>query len=358
MAGQSGEKTTNGLFIGLRDYFAAASLGEVLAYAGIITKALQLGIENFASSATQNELHGLLNILHYLSVGLFMATAVVWLRSSDRKLKKVDDVAEKLVDITKDLNHLQLIARYGHSGTLIANLVGLGGRLNNLVHCQVGGLTISPLLLEQIPRSARDFYQLGKGEQDQLTLREIHIVDSFVLNLIKELPRGSVWLGVTQLQSPEAWKQQTANAAFHEFQEEVVRRTSNGEIIFYRLWCFDDEGHMDQMKEVLKQHGNAGIRTRYLVGDEVPPDMSLTWVPRTAIGSGVASNPGNRDNPIEIIKSDHLAPLCGVRFRTRGSRELDEMTLIAPESDAFKQLRHDFSQCWLKASNVSDSGPV
>lgn len=262
------------------------------------------------------------------------------------------DVTAQLKRIESVVVHLDQTARYGSTGVLVAALLGLQNKMKVREHCHAGGLTISPLLLENLPETASAFYDMLCGRKQELKLSEHHIVDNFLLNLIKALPPGSTWMGITRLQSREAWRSKSTTVAYYDFQRIAERQTKKRELNYFRLWCFDNERHFEHMKEIMNRQLKSGFQIRYTTGGGLE-DISIIWVPTADTADAVTIK--EVDNPIDEVeaRSDTFQPLCAIKFLPpRGGRELDEMTICSPSTDEFRRLCMEFQDNWRQAKDL------
>jgi hypothetical protein len=256
--------------------------------------------------------------------------------------------------IERELPELDHLARIGASGTLVTALLGLQDRMNFRAHCHAGALTISPILLENLPQTANAFYEMLRDQRREVSLKEHHIVDSFLRNLINALPRGSCWLGITRLTSAEAWAKDSANMAYYEFQTIAERRTKDGDLNYFRLWSLHDEEHVGRMRSLMTDQCSAGFRTRYATG-ALLDDISIIWIPARESGRLAAVEVSS---PLDTLESqpDKFEPLCAIEFtRVRGARELDEMTISSPTTDKFKELCLYFRRHWESATSLPET---
>jgi hypothetical protein len=169
---------------------------------------------------------------------------------------------------------------------------------------------------------------------------------------MRNLPRGSIWLGTTRLQNQSAWEKGNAEPSYFEFQELVEHRTRQQEIHYFRLWCFDSTERRNDLGQIVRAQSDAGLCQRTCV-DSAIPDMSLIWIPQNT--SSVKVNPScTQESIAKVISSPSYRPLCGIEFRARGGKELDAMTLHAPRTGDFTRLRQQFLQKWQVADVVSN----
>jgi hypothetical protein len=290
-------------------------------------------------------------ILAYLSWALLLVSVLLWLRTSAQQLEKVDEIARQLATANRESALRDRVARYASGGVWVASLLDLRRRFDGHVHCHAGGVTLSHLLLDVFTNAAKEFHDLTSGQQEKLTLREYHVVDSFLLNLMKALPTGSIWLGISRLQSPEAWQRKSSHADFHDFQRLVESRTKARDIAFFRLWCFEDDNHFREMEPILARQAQAKLNLRHITGKSMPEDISIIWVPTSQVTH--VNEIKDVNDPIAEIKERtfDFQPLCGINFETRGGRELDEMTLYSPKEGVFRELCINFQNSWQKGNN-------
>lgn len=327
------------------------SLSEFIAGLALLAKIL----EQAGKLSGRAEVESFVTIAGFLSISLLFFSIVLWLHSSTRRLEKVDLIAERLDKIKEELEQLDRMARYGSTGAMVNRLYGLQDKLNIRPHCQAGGLTFSPLIFDDFPKAVKDFYKLNRGEETELKIKDQHIVDNFLLHLITQLPKGSNWFGISRLQSPAAWGRQTANVAYFEFQNAVEKRTKDREINYFRLLLFDDDAHRESMEPILHQQEISEMHLRYIVGGSSMDDISIIWVPVHDLAR--ADTVKDLDSPIDELaaNTNTFQPLCGIKFQTRGGRELDEMTIYSPETIEFKDMRLQFRTRWKNAKALSQA---
>jgi hypothetical protein len=280
----------------------------------------------------------------FVSLVLFGVSIVLWLESSQKQLRKVDQIAERLEEIKKEIDNVDRIARYGSGGVWLTRLLKAGSQ----VHGQAGGATLADVLLDVYTTAAEDLHRLTTGSKDRVELFEYHVVDKFLLNLMRALPPNSVWLGVTRLQSTEAWSKQSAEASYLGFQELVETRTREKSIAFFRLWSFDGVDGAIRAEPILNLQREAGLQLRVAVASDAP-DMSLIWIPKSQNLRKSSASVDLEGLFARLIKGEEFEPVCGIEFKTRNGKELDGMTIYSPDSDAFAALRFRFKQSWDRA---------
>ena len=320
------------------------SFGEGAALLGLVIKVVQTIGEQVG---LKERFPAFFNSASSVSLLLFGLSLVMWLNSSRKGLEKVEVLAQRVEDIKRELDDVDHIARYGRGPVYLAGLLRSGGFL----HGQAGGETLSEVFLHTYAAIAEDLYELTRGTKDRVEFVEYHIVDKFLLNLMRTLPVGSVWLGTTKLDEPGAWEKGHAEPSYFQFQELVEQRTRRREINYFRLWCFDSAARQADLVATLRSQSDAGLCQRTCV-NALMPDMSVIWVPENT--SAAARRPTcSPESFTQAIANNEYTPLCAIEFRARGGKELDAMTLHSPKSDDFMRLRKLFMQGWQSAEPVA-----
>lgn len=223
----------------------------------------------------------------FFSILLLLGSALLWLQSTDERLEKIDEIESHL----NRLGQLEKMSQYGHSSVLVANL-----HESTYAHVQAGYETISPILWKGIPQLAEEFHELKRGKDSPIVLKEYHVVDTFVFNLIKALPTGSVWMGISRLQSADAWREKTAHYEFHEFDITVKNRIQKREITVFRLYVFEDEQHIEEMMSIMQGQHEARLKVKYIIAkgnsanDNSLDDISLIWTPKSLLSKSEEIN--------------------------------------------------------------------
>lgn len=320
------------------------SLSETLVLVSLVIKVVQTIGEQLG---LRERYPALFSNASSLSLILFGLSLVLWLNSSRKGLEKVEALAQRVEDIKWELDQVDHIARYGRGPVHLASLL----RSNAFLHGQAGGETLSDVFLNTYAVIAEDLYALTRGSKDRVEFVEYHLVDKFLLNLMRTLPVGSIWLGSTKLHERGAWEKGEAEPSYFQFQELVEQRTRMSEVHYFRLWCFDDEARRANAMETVRAQSEAGLCQRTRV-DATMPDMSLIWVPES--GAAKARKPTcSPEFFTEAIANKEYRPLCAIEFRARGGKELDAMTLHAPATEDSTRMRKLFLQGWQAAEPVA-----
>lgn len=315
-----------------------ADVSQKLVVASLIIKVGQYIGE---SLGYKNQFNTLFDFASFASIILFGVSIVLWLNKSQKKLEKLDGISVRIEDI-------DLAARYGFGPVHLANLL----RARTHAHGHAGGETLCDVMLRVYGNAAQDLHNLTTGSKDEVELAEYHVVDKFLANLIRVLPAGAVWLGVTKLQTADAWVKDSAEPSYFEFQELVEGRTKAHEISYFRLWCFDTEMRENEMVNILQAQKDAGVNTRTVVSAGVP-DMSLIWVPRKGLKLNGSKKAVDLDALFpRLLSTGAYEPLCAIQFTARGGKELDSMKLFAPNAERFTQLRIQFKRSWDRGKAV------
>ena len=320
------------------------NLSEASVILGLVIKVVQTIGEQLG---LKNQFPVFFNNASALSMLLFGLSLVLWLNTSRKGLEKVELLAQRVEDIKKELDDVDHIARYGRGPVHLAGLL----RSDGFLHGQAGGETLAEVFLHTYAVIAEDLYALTRGTKDRVEFVEYHLVDKFLLNLMRTLPVGSVWLGTTRLHDRDAWEKGHAEPSYFQFQELVEQRTRSKDIHYFRLWCFESLTSKADVMATVRAQSDAGLCQRTCVDASVP-DMSIIWVPVS--GTQPRQQPAcTPDFFSQAIANNEYSPLCAIEFRARGGKELDAMTLHAPVSDDFMRMRKVFMQKWGTAEPVA-----
>jgi hypothetical protein len=334
----------------LPEWLSATNAGELVAMLALLVKAFQLFLGGLDDS-TEYEKTVEYKVLGALSVALLFLSLVILLRQVSQQLQSVKRLSKQVADIADELERRDHAGRYGMGAAAVASLLDLAGRHGKYAHGQVGGRILSYLLLDVFTKAASDLSRLTRGDEDSMELKEYHVVDKFVHDLIDCLPVGSAWIGISRLQSVDAWNEQTAHVDFHEFQKAVEKRCRRSEINYLRLWCFDEDRHRAEMTGILQAQSEAGLIQRWFISNDSIADFSIMWVPTRKLTERKQIH--NLESPIDEWDGDgDLEPLCGILFGTRGGRELEGMTIYSAASPEFRRLCHEWQTNWQQASTV------
>ena len=319
------------------------SLSEASVLLGLVIKVVQTVGEQVG---LKDHFPAFFNNASSISLVLFGLSLVLWLNSSRKGLEKVELLAQRVEEIKQELDDVDHIARYGRGPVHLAGLL----RSKGFLHGQAGGETLSEVFLNTYAGIAEDLYELTRGTKDRVEFVEYHIVDKFLLNLMRTLPMGSIWLGTTKLHERDAWERGQAEPSYFQFQELVEQRTRRSEIHYFRLWCFDSLSRRSDIMATVRSQSDAGLCQRTCV-NRVIPDMSIIWIPEN-LSSKAVQPTCTPDFFTDAIARNEYKPLCAIEFRSRGGKELDAMTLHSPKSDDFTRMRKEFMQAWQSAEPV------
>jgi len=303
------------------------------------------------------------------TIFLLVASVFVWLRTSRKRLEKVDQIAKQVdaIDIAvrkldpvassmsnleAEFRSLDVIARYGAGGIHLANLL----RAKHHIFGQTGGQTLSDVVLDLYSKAAQDLhgFTYASGNQHRVDLSEYHVVDKFLFRLINALPIGAVWLGTTRLQSSDAWTEGIAEPSYFEFTHVARQRTSMKTMRYLGLWCFDNDKQQKEANGVMARQQKFGIEVKTLQSSRLK-DTSLIWIPREGVPVNAATELGTQELFNELASGKRFQALCGIEFRTRGGKELDAMTLYGSGHDEFRSMFDTFVNSWKIAEPVEEA---
>lgn len=291
-------------------------------------------------------------VIEKIGLLLFLVSLVGWLEGSRKSLAKLEKMSREVRALRATAKRMDLIARYGANTTSIARLLyPQDGMAKKYPHCIAGGETLSRLLLEIYKETAQEFDLLRNNDRSELKLKEHSVINLFLFKLVKSLPKGSVWLGISRMQDARAWREDSAEASYYDFERTVEQNVKDSSLNYFRLLCFRDEARRDEMQPVALHQKSSGIHVRSYFKDDLPPDLSLIWTPKDPdlkklpSGKKVKAADAIDPDPIAYLEANY-EPLCGLRFAIRGDREVDFMELFGSASDAFTELKAQFSRSW------------
>jgi hypothetical protein len=327
---------------------------EGLAITGAVLKLAQIVGESYGLPQDAK------NLLSGASVFLLFASVFVWLRTSRKRLEKIEGISEKVkaIDATVqkldpiaaaistlegEFKSIDTIARYGAGGTHLAKLL----RTEHHVFGKTGGQTLSDVVLDLYSRAAQDLhgFTTATGNQHKVELSEYHVVDKFLFRLINALPIGTVWLGATRLQSSDAWTEGIAEPSYFQFDYVACQRTSAKTMRYLRLWCFDSLQRQEEARDVMLRQMKFGIEVKALRSQRLK-DFSIIWVPKEGAPAESAHGLDTQQLFNELALGQRFQSLCGIEFRARGGKELDAMTLYGPGHDEFRSMFSEFVSSW------------
>jgi hypothetical protein len=331
------------------DFKPAGLIIRVTAWIALAIEVVDFGARPLGLNLSQNLHDG----LEKFGILLFLISLVSWLEASNTGLEKLDRMASELRQLAEEAKRLDLVARYGASGVLLARLLNpQGADRTRYPHCLAGGETLSHLLLNTYTQAAEEFHRLRSGSATEVKLTEVSIINLFLRNLLESLPRGSVWLGTSRLQDSGAWEQASAEPSYYEFERAVENRINTEALTYLRVLCFENDERYKRMAQIATRQVTMGLHLRSYVKQNMPGDMSLIWVPKTK-----PTPIGDLEDPIGFLENhrDNFEPLCGLRFGIRADREIYTMDLVVPSTQEFVDLKIAFRQCWASAGRYQNA---
>lgn len=303
-------------------------------------------------------------VLGIITFSLVIATLVIHQRNIDSSLETLVTQMEKFKkDVLTGLEYLKEL-HANEFPALMAKIEEMGSDGNNKFHVQKTNKVFKSVvhneLLEQGKKLVEASEEISKASDNNpnLEIKEIWPVYDTLYQMSLGLPSGGVWLGITRLENPSAWKNPVIRP-FKDMKNNVGERAEKGEITVFRLYVFSSEDVFKELEEDLISEASKGINIKYIYdkpGGDRLRDISILWKPAQG-SNGKADFSGNVTNPIEVINNAAFERLCGISFTDYLSAILTEAQIHAPESDEFQKLVDHFSQSWkaakfLKSENV------
>ena len=238
--------------------------------------------------------------------------------------------------------------RFEDVGYLIRRIQSAGDKLV---------LVCSASLLERMSYSyilklADQLADVSASETDILEIRDFSPIGILVEELAAKLPNGSVWFGLSRLQSPDAWSGDDGPTI--KWNQELLSRAganSRKKMTICRLWAFDSEDAFRALGKEMQRQKDAGVIVRYLKGDKFEEmkkyinDVSLTFVPNTAER---LRDDAIAQNPDRVFNGGRYKALHALEFSIKGGVYL-ELVRILSTDDTASRIR-DYLLCWQAAT--------
>jgi hypothetical protein len=314
------------------------SPGTLLAIGGVLLNVIPI----FFQSLDAN------HRLSQAGLAMFLAGVVV----------EITDIRKRSAEAESDLAEIKALT--GGIDAVINTALPFGTALSGLleiltnaeredvqrfVHIRAGEKLLRDHVVEFIPSFVRRLRDL-QTTRATFELREPYFINDVLSNLKDSLPLGCVWFGVTHL--AEGWLEDKADPGYYGFADGMRRRSKNGELQVFRIYCLGAGALSEEMQDHLSREAAAGISVRVLTqSKDCPEDLSLIWSPP---GEKLVQQLTSADNPIEILRKNRVSAICGMKFVTRQGRSLDALEISAPECDDFQPLEQQFVKSWAKAT--------
>jgi hypothetical protein len=204
---------------------------------------------------------------------------------------------------------------------------------------------------QNLRKNFKQIENLNK-ERGRAELGDISVPFAFLKEIEEELPTGGVWFGVTHLTNPAVWLSKQFSQQFNDFRHHMWRRSSEGLITVFRIYCFSSQSAYDEFKDkVLKEEIKAKVRVKVIIAEsdsDFPPDMSLLWSPASkGERVNIDTDEWNSYRIIEdLMKDKNFTPICGLEFEVKSRDYLDSVHIHDPSSKDFHRLCGQFKDAW------------
>jgi hypothetical protein len=325
------------------------------------TVQLFVQIMDFLGASVPENVKTFLNIA---TIVLLLLSTLIYIETSWERLELIESKLERYAEASAQsfesmeskLNQSQEVTDCTTVMRLIQGLIETPEREVTSPVRIAAGHTLKGLSTGPMRRHAEGFSRLGDpGQNEGMELKEYPLVDTFHFHLIKWLPRGSVWLGITRLDEPSAWEHVSGNKDYLNFEEELEERTGKrGNLTVLRIFCLGSEDKAVAMRGIMLGQLKARVHVRKLVERNSidPPDMAVIWAPKNGVNSRPLQVPstGNVGQFFEQFKQTYV-PVCALNVTPRNGRELDRVTVYAPQDygEKFEELQEIFEKTWQRA---------
>ena len=197
-----------------------------------------------------------------------------------------------------------------------------------------------PSLTEQVKS-----FQEKDSTSLQLTNRDL--VERSPLDLLKLLPNGSVWLGIS-LMNQQNWRTTHLN----NFVAESRNLTSTRKLLMRRIYVSEGKD-IAVTPAMISEDIQAGIQLKHLPENGAglvpdPKDISLVWEPSKT--NDRATIPAQLTIP---PSPDLYRPVGALLFELDSHNALVQVTIFHAESTEFRSYVRHFTSCWEQAEHLS-----
>ncbi len=216
---------------------------------------------------------------------------------------------------------------------------------DSAIHVRAAGETLRQVVATHLPTSTATLKRFQMGEpQATIEITDHSPIFDLMKRLASGLPTGSVWLGITHLDNVDAWLK-PLDQAFKHYQEFTRERSKKGDIRVCRLFCFGatDVDKIGKMRVVMRREARSGILVRSLQSQELPPDISLLYLPPM---QGVGEKVSVEFDPHYDLVAMGYRPLCVLSYTLRAGQYVQNLSINAGTSDWFTAMEREFKQAW------------
>ena len=104
------------------------------------------------------------------------------------------------------------------------------------------------LAITVLPNLANDLLRMNeKADNYPIPIYDLQTISMILEELAKQLPNGSVWLGLSKLPHPDAW-----STAFSNWNELLMDRCERKEMHVCRVWPLHSDAQLHNLEEVLQ----------------------------------------------------------------------------------------------------------
>lgn len=219
------------------------------------------------------------------------------------------------------------------------------------LHVSAASDVVHDLLSEYLPKLTDSLRKVRADPKVTIEVDDHSPIHDLMYRLGRTLPIGSVWMGITLLESKAAWDAPEGDR-FRDFKETMRSRAATHELRVLRLYYFHDSEALNALMNDMIEEARCRIDVRYLVGGaSVPPDISLLWVPSKRGAARPVAAPAGPDI-LDAVKGPGYDPLCALEYATRGGTLLTRLAVHPVASQNFEKLYGRFARFWEKATLV------
>lgn len=303
----------------LKQNLSKVSLGEWTALIGILLSTTGQFLKSY----------GFLNnyLLQVIGLAIFLGGVIHTLR----------EILNKILELKSDNAVLRTIREFSEAG--------ISTRNQNSVYIRATSEFLDEMIKSYVPNISHNLQGLAKNDSLELEIQDHSPIFELMYKMGRYLPKKGAWMGITRLQSSEAWTNPYDKQFIH-FRDLMRESAKKGEMSVLRLYFFETKEAYKNLKSVLEDEVENNIVTRYLIGGKPPPDISILWIPPKNLNIDEDSMNDHHDDPISRAFSLGYEPICLLDYDTYSGSLLTKMTICRPASKLFKGRVIDFRESW------------
>lgn len=282
------------------------------------------------------------------SFGIFLATLIITItrlkKTADDSVEQSKKAADALEELTNHIQDLETEAK----SKISQRALNKTSAIKKVPHV-FAGHTIADASYRHTNEFVGDLVGVYKRNRSEIKIDEHFVINEWLAKLSSCLENGSVWMGITHLDS--GWTEGGADPGFLNFSQTLENRSKKKQLIILRLYCLREMKALEELKKHFLEVKKSGIVARYCIVPNVanaPPDITILWSkPRDFLDRR------STNSPAATIAGRSALPLCAMEFTTRHGRSVSEVRVHDGKSDEFDKLKAIYDDAWSKGRSLS-----